>query len=125
MSHRIDLNHGAVAPNGTVEYAWRDDGAQNRIVAKTVGEARPLVEGSEEEFITEHYWGYARQRDGGSVEYQVEHPRWRVWQTIDAAFDCDINRVYGRQFVDCLGAAPSSAFVADGSEIVVRQGGRI
>jgi hypothetical protein len=33
---------------------------------------------SEATFITEHYWGYARQRDGGTVEYQVEHPQWRV-----------------------------------------------
>lgn len=125
MSHRIDLNNGAVAPNGTVEYAWRDNGSRNRIVAKTVGEAKPLVEGSEEEFITEHYWGYAGQRDGGSVEYQVEHPRWRVWHTSEASFDCDVSRAYGPQFVDCLGGAPSSAFVADGSEIMVRKGERL
>jgi len=28
--------------------------------------------GSEEEFITEHYWGYSRSRGGGTVEYRVE-----------------------------------------------------
>ncbi len=125
MSHRIELNNGTIALNGSVEYSWRDGGSRHLVRAKTAGESAPLVAGSEEEFITEHYWGYAAQRDGGSVEYQVEHPRWRVWQTSEAAFECDVKRVYGHQFVECLSAKPSSAFVADGSEIVVRKGVRL
>jgi uncharacterized protein YqjF (DUF2071 family) len=125
MSHRIDMNSGTIAPDGTVEYAWRDGRSRHRLVAKTTGEARPLVEGSEEEFITEHFWGYAAQRDGGSMEYQVEHPRWRVWRTTEAAFECDVNKVYGRRFVEFLRANPASAFVANGSEIAVRKGKRV
>jgi len=125
MRHRIDLDNGTIAPNGSVEYSWRDGGSWHHIRAKTAGDARPLVAGSEEEFITEHYWGYAAQRDGDCVEYQVEHPRWRVWQTSEAAFECDVKQVYGRQFVECLSAKPGSAFVADGSAIVVRKGMRI
>jgi uncharacterized protein len=125
MRHRIDLNNGTIAPNGSVEYSWRDGGSWHHVRAKTAGEALPLVTGSEEEFITEHYWGYAAQRDGGCAEYQVEHPRWRVWQTIGAAFECDVKRVYGHQFVECLSAKPGSAFVADGSAVVVRKGVRI
>src|SRR5262249_21920220 len=73
----------------------------------------------------EHYWGYAAQRDGDCVEYQVEHPRWRGGQTSEAAFECDVKRGYGRQFVECLSAKPGSAVVADGSAIVVREGMRI
>ncbi len=125
MSHRIDLSDGGIAPNGSVEYAWREGKKLNRIRARTIGEARPLAAGSEEEFITEHYWGYAAQRDGGAVEYQVEHPPWRVWQTSEAEFDCDVLKVYGDQFVECLRAKPSSAFVADGSAVIVRRGVRI
>jgi uncharacterized protein len=125
MRRRIDLDDGTISPNGSVEYSWRDGGSWHHVRAKTDGEARPLVTGSEEEFITEHYWGYAAQRDGGSVEYQVEHPRWRVWQTSEAAFECDVKRVYGHQLVECLSAKPASAFVADGSAIVVRKGMRI
>src|SRR6266545_4326276 len=107
------------------EYGWRDGGSWHHVRAKTAGEAQPLVEGSEEEFITEHYWGYAAQRDGGCVEYQVVHPRWSVWRTSGAAFECDVNRVYGDRFVECLGAKPASAFVADGSAVAVRKGARI
>src|SRR5262244_3620514 len=68
MRRRIDLDEETIAPNGSVEYSWRDGGSWHRVRAKTSGEARPLVPDSEEEFITEHYWGYAAQRDGGSVE---------------------------------------------------------
>ncbi len=125
MRHRIDMDNGTVAPNGSVEYSWRDGESWHSLRAKTAGEAQALVTGSEEEFITEHYWGYAAQRDGGCVEYQVEHPRWRVWQTTEAAFECDVKRVYGHQFVESLSANPSSAFVADGSAIVVRKGVKI
>ncbi|MGH9769167.1 MAG: YqjF family protein [Blastocatellia bacterium] len=125
MSHLIDLDSGAIAPNGSVEYSWLDDGSWHRMRARTAGESQALATGSEEEFITEHYWGYAKQRGGDTVEYQVEHPRWRVWRTSEADFECDVKRVYGHQFVECLSAKPSSAFVADGSAVVVRKGVRI
>jgi uncharacterized protein YqjF (DUF2071 family) len=125
MRHRTDLDNGTIAPNGSVEYSWRDFDIWHHVRAKTEGEAQPLVEGSEEEFITEHYWGYAAQRDGGCVEYQVEHPRWRVWRTSEASFECDVKRVYGHQFVECLSAKPVSAFVAGGSAVVVRKGVKI
>ncbi len=125
MRHRIALDNGTIAPNGSVEYSWRDFGAWHSVRAKTEGCASLLVADSEEEFITEHYWGYAAQRDGGSVEYRVEHPRWNVWRTSEAAFECDVKRVYGHRFVECLTAKPASAFVADGSAVVVRRGARI
>ena len=125
MRRRMDLDNGTIALNGSVEYSWRDGGLWHHVRAKTAGEARPLAAGSEEEFITEHYWGYAAQRDGGCVEYRVEHPRWLVWRTSEADFECDVKRVYGSQFVECLSAKPASAFVADGSAVVVRNGLKI
>ncbi|MGH9837663.1 MAG: YqjF family protein [Blastocatellia bacterium] len=117
MRHRVE--------NNLIEYEWREDRDWNRIRVKTSSEAQVLTTGSEEEFITEHYWGYAAQRDGGTVEYRVEHPPWRVWQVSNVEFRCDVERVYGGQFVEYLRAKPASAFVADGSAIVVRKGVRI
>jgi uncharacterized protein len=37
--------------------------------------------GSQEEFITEHYWGYTACGERTS-EYRVEHPRWKIWRPI-------------------------------------------
>lgn len=109
----------------TVEYGWRAAGRWNSIRAERRGEPSPLVAGSEEEFITEHYWGYAKQRDGGTVEYQVEHPPWRVWQALDPRLDCDVAALYGNEFEPALRAKPASAFIADGSPVTVRRGQRL
>lgn len=125
MRHRIDLHDGEVTPGGLVEYAWRDAGAWHRVGASVRGGAEPPVAGSQEEFVTEHYWGYAAQRGGGTVEYRVEHPSWQVRQAGDAVLECDVAAVYGQPFAESLGAEPFSAFVADGSPVVVRRGARL
>lgn len=122
---RDPANAEWLIPNSTVEYAWREGSQWQRLQVKTTGAPQPLQYGSEAEFITEHYWGYATQRDGGCVEYQVEHPPWLVWQANSSAFECDVAHVYGVQFVAPLNSKPVSAFVAAGSPIVVRQGVRL
>jgi uncharacterized protein YqjF (DUF2071 family) len=124
MRHFIN-EAGLNNQSGTVEYGWRFGRRWSHLRVTTIGAAQPIVDGSEEEFITEHYWGYAVQRNGGTVEYAVEHPRWVVWQVGERAFDCDVRALYGERFVAPLSARPSSAFLARGSEIVVRKGVRI
>lgn len=120
------MRHQVVAPDSgsplAVEYSWRHRESWQRLGVKPVGVAQPIAADSEEEFITEHYWGYSIGRGGQTVEYQVEHPRWRVWQTGASWLDCDVAGMYGPQFVQGLSAPPSSAFLADGSEVTVRQG---
>jgi uncharacterized protein YqjF (DUF2071 family) len=125
MRHRVDRDGPALRPGGAVEYGWRLRGRWQTVGARTAGEPTPLTEGSEAEFITEHYWGYAAQRDGGTVEYQVEHPAWRVWTAAESTFHCDARRMYGDPFAGALAAPPRSAFVAEGSPVTVRRGVRI
>src|SRR5206468_6521150 len=57
---------------GSVRYAWYHAGRWQHLSAARAGDPQPLTSGSEAEFITEHYWGYVRQRDGSTLEYQVE-----------------------------------------------------
>lgn len=110
---------------GSCEYGWHFGGRWNEMSAEFSGEPGPLKEGSAEEFIFEHYWGYTRQRDGGTAEYRVEHPRWRAWKARAARLDCEAERLYGADFARALAAEPVSAFVAEGSPISVRIGARI
>ncbi|MDB6066721.1 MAG: hypothetical protein JWR26_2929 [Pedosphaera sp.] len=104
------------------EYAWRFKGRWNRLMVKTAGSAGLVEAGSLEEFITEHYWGYAVQKNGGCVEYKVEHPPWLIWQTREVVFDCDVEGLYGGQFAEFLRTKPSSAFLAEGSPVMVYRG---
>lgn len=110
---------------GQVAYAWRCDGNWDRLSARVVGAPYRPAANSEETFITEHYWGYSRQRDGGTIEYQVEHPAWRVFRCDDATLQCRVAPLYGEAFVETLSRPPLSAFLAEGSAVAVHRGRRI
>ena len=122
MRHRVAPS----ADSHEAEYQWRHaDRWQTLSVTGAGGEPEAVVPGSEEEFITEHYWGYNKQRDGGTMEYAVEHPRWRIWNGKDYRFDGDVAALYGPEFVPFLAARASSAFLVEGSPVSVRQGRRL
>lgn len=105
-----------------LRYEWRRDPGWEGLGVTLVGEPTLPPEDAEESFITEHYWGYAAQPGGGTMEYQVEHPRWSVWRTSSATLDCDVKAFYGPAFVEALAGTPTTSFVADGSPVVVRHG---
>ncbi|MFL6196347.1 MAG: YqjF family protein [Thermoanaerobaculia bacterium] len=105
-----------------VMYGWRFRGRWNGIGAVVSGSPKEAAPGSEEEFITEHYWGYSSRRGGGATEYRVDHPRWRVWPLLRPVLDCDVAALYGSRFAGPLAGEPSSAFLADGSEVSVSPG---
>jgi len=108
-----------------VSYQWKWQGEWSSVGLQANGAAAPLKEGSVEEFIAEHYYGYTRQRNGGTVEYRVEHPPWNVWQAAESSLNCDIAGLYGEEFVEPLSGPPASAFLADGSPVTVSRPRRI
>jgi uncharacterized protein len=122
MSHAIETvgNHSKSAKS--VCYSWKFKGHKNYLKIITRGIAQAAAKGSQQEFITEHYWGYVRQRNSSTVEYLVEHPRWKIWETETAEFHCDIANLYGQDFNQFFQAKPASAFLADGSEVKLYNG---
>lgn len=111
-----------IRENNLVAYSWRSGKQWNALQVKPEGAAQSLLAGSTEEFITEHYWGYAKQRNGSTVEYRVEHPPWKVWQVAEASLTCDVENIYGEHFAAALTAHPASAFLAEGSPVIVYRG---
>jgi len=122
MGHRTSVD---LLTGGELWYSWQFDRHEFALSASLTGPAQPPETGSEAEFITEHYWGYTRQRDGGTLAYEVKHPRWRVWPTPQVAFEGPASKLYGSAFGGILNGRPRSAFVADGSEVAVYRGFRI
>jgi uncharacterized protein YqjF (DUF2071 family) len=110
---------------GHAEYRLARDRAEARVVVDAPPEFRDLESGSAEEFFLERHFGYVRQRDGGTLEYAVEHPPWRVTPARAAAFEGESAAFYGPAFADILRRPPDSAFLADGSPVIVRRGVRI
>jgi uncharacterized protein YqjF (DUF2071 family) len=125
MRHHIERDAGSAAGRRTVTYAWQFRGQENTMELSAHGDAAPSAEGSEAEFITEHYWGYARRRGGHTTEYRVEHPRWRVSMATAARLDCDAAGLYGPAFVEALQSPPVSAFLVEGSNVTVFGGTRL
>lgn len=110
---------------GQAMYRWKVGSDWYEVGATFIGEPQSVSVGSEEEYITEHYWGYVAQKDRSLLEYQVEHPPWRVWRAASHTLHCDVATFYGPVFAEPLASGPSSAFVADGSAIVVHRGVRV
>src|SRR4029079_3748938 len=108
-----------------VTYGWRHRGRWNGIGAVVSGTPREAGPGSAAECITAHDSGYCPLHGGGSPEYRVEHPRWRVWPLQRPVLDCDVAALYGKPVRNSLLAEPSSAFLADGSEVAVYPGARV
>jgi uncharacterized protein YqjF (DUF2071 family) len=116
MRHSLEHKEGRVL----AEYQWRRGTRWETLSMTAAGEPQASAEGSHEEFITEHYWGYTARR-GGLSEYQVEHPRWKVWTAQTWEFDAEVATLYGPQFVETLSAPAVSAFLAEGSPIQVHR----
>jgi uncharacterized protein YqjF (DUF2071 family) len=118
MTHEITHSNRGLE----VTYSWRLGSHWNRLSVRAAGEPRNMTQGSAEQFIAEHYWGYCARRNGSSLEYQVEHPPWRVWNVAHAGFTGDAEPLYGAQFAAVLSRPPESAFLAEGSAVIVHAG---
>lgn len=121
MAHQIQPS----ADSLSVQYTWRFEERKNSLSVIATGSPRSMADGSEEQFIAEHYWGYCRQPDGSTLEYHVDHPPWRVWDVAQAQFSGDAGALYGAEFEAVLNKPPDSAFLAEGSPVKVYQGRRL
>lgn len=107
------------------EYRWGSGATQCSIRIEADKTSYIPPDDSLSHFITEHYWGYAAQRDGGCLEYEVQHPRWFVREAKAATFRGDAAHFYGSEFAEFLALPPDSAFLAEGSPVTVFKGRRV
>jgi uncharacterized protein len=121
MWHRIERPAGGIA----AEYGWKWRGAQFRLSAQASGVPSRVADGTLENFITEHYWGYSAKSASESIEYRVSHDPWRVWVSTNVGFEGDARALYGAEFAAILSRAPDSAFIAEGSPVQVHKGQQI
>jgi uncharacterized protein len=107
-------------------YEWKFDGKwSNKLGGIVSNNLSPIVPGSQEEFILEHYWGYNKINKKTTYEYQVEHVTWNAATVVDPVFEAEVGMLYGKNFEPYLSKKPYSAFFADGSNIIVRKAKKI
>ncbi len=106
-------------------YRWNVEGEWNELWAQGQGQPALPDSGSEAEFIVEHYWGYSAQKDGGTMEYEVRHPPWKVWERTLSGVDLHPSTAYGPEWTEPLSREPASTILAVGSPVTVCRGVRI
>ena len=124
----VPMKHTIVKTNGemqAVEYIFGAGREQCRLALHVDGPLTEMDTGSEEEFLSQRGWGYTRQRNGGTVEYSVEHARWRAWSGARHELEGPLETFYDQPLPAILSGAPKSAFIADGSAVTVHMPERV
>jgi len=99
-----------------VEYSWKKQ-KLNTFSVNASSIAAELQEGSKEEFITEQNWGYTKKNEKSTIEYEVTHPRWKIYSVKEYRVNVDFENVYGKEFSFLSKTNPESVIMAGGSEI--------
>jgi uncharacterized protein YqjF (DUF2071 family) len=107
-------------PPREVEYQWNTTGKWCTLAA-VVEESRDGIDvapGSLEEFVTVRHWGYNGEAGKETLEYQVDHPRWRVWRARDIRAEYDAAPLCGPELARHL-TNPISVLIAEGSAVTI------
>jgi hypothetical protein len=121
MAHQIRLDEDALK----VAYEWEHKGSRQQLAVVADPRAAAMQAGSEEEFVTEHYWGYTKRSRGAASEYPVEHAKWCVYPVRNFDVKADFAAMYGHAFAALNSAKPTSVLLAEGSEVTVFEGRRL
>ncbi len=120
MKHSWELNENQFE----VSYSWKIN-KWNMFSVISASKSEAIKANSDEEFITEHYWGYTKIDDQKTSEYGVEHPRWEVYPVSSYKIDVDFEANYGKDFGWLKDKEPDSVMLAEGSSIRVMTGRKI
>ena len=109
------MSHSHAPPQ--IGYSWGDD--LENLFTVTIGNSLDVPPvGSLDEFIAEHYWGYTKSQSR-TVEYRVQHPRWKTSLVAGFQLAVDFGKLYGDDFAFLSAESPVSVLYADGSGVSV------
>ena len=126
MGHRFELKSDLKADLAQadsieritkLEYRWGKK-LQNYFSAAIQRDLHYPITDSLAEFITEHYWGYAKG-PRKTREYHVQHPQWLSCEIDDAKIHVDFGELYGSSFGFLSETRPANVLYALGSPVGV------
>jgi len=107
------------------QYDWKHSRRWHSMQVEAEPMANPIAEGSVEEFITEHYWGFTKRTRGFTSQYEVTHPSWLVYPIRSHDITADFGTLYGPQFASLSRRQPDNILLAEGSAVSVGHGTRL
>ena len=118
----VPMNHTWIENEKEIEvnYNWDMSKSNQSFIVKAENNLVEIPEGSEAEFITEHYWGYSKISQNKTFEYEVTHPRWKMYPVKEFQIEVDFKLNYGSDFELLNHLQPVSVLLAEGSKITVK-----
>jgi uncharacterized protein YqjF (DUF2071 family) len=113
--HQIDSSSDELR----VSYGWKLGQRWHSLGVQVSPAALKVSHGGEEEFITEHYWGYTKRSSGSTSAYRVQHPQWQTCIAPSHQIDVDFGLLYGTAFAFLNDQPPASVLLAEGSAVSV------
>lgn len=101
-----------------VDYAWKVADRWNKFRVKARSRIRDTGSNTKVGFVLDHTTHYHQFR-GRTIEYAINRPRWEAWDAAQANFDCDVQQLFGKEFVHPLSQRPVSVFVSPGSDVSI------
>ena len=117
MKHKWDFTRDGLS----ITYNWRVKGKWQGLSVLADSNLSEIAADSEPEFITEHYWGYSKQNNSVTNEYEVRHPKWGQYAIQSYQINVDFGLTYGDHFKFLNHTTPTSIFLAEGSEISIEK----
>jgi uncharacterized protein len=121
MNHNWKINDKHL----DIEYSWELDSVLQSISVSAQNQPTSMQEGSHEQFILEHYWGYTKLNEMQTNEYEVTHPSWMTYPVASFKSIVDFEKNYGSDFANLNHQQPASVLLAEGSEITVESKTRL
>jgi uncharacterized protein len=117
----LPMQHHWEELNGVrkVAYSWRKKSIPQYLQVTAEKSTIEIAPGSEAEFITEHYYGYARLNARKTNEYEVTHPRWLQYPVLSHKVEVNFALNYGPDFAHLNNLSPQSVMLAEGSAITI------
>lgn len=103
------------------EYQWKYQDKWNKLAVKAGKRSTPIRQNKFNEFIGDHYFGYRKNGETKTYQYEVEHELWETFNVIEHVIDCDFGSLFGKEFSILNEATPKSVFMLKGSEIRIHQ----
>jgi uncharacterized protein YqjF (DUF2071 family) len=108
----------SAGPPPDVEYQWDTTGRWCTVAGTGGGEGVEPAAGSLEEFLTVRHWGYNGEIGKDTLEYRVDHPRWRVWHAQRTRVDYRAGPLCAPELARQL-TTPASVLIVDGSAVTI------
>lgn len=117
MTLKMKSFHQDMGDHMETAYEWKHLDKWNKLTAKAGKRSTPIRQNRFNEFIADHYYGFRKNGETKTYQYEVEHELWETFNVIDYSVNCDFGSLFGNEFSILNKEKPKSVFMLKGSEI--------